>query len=456
MRNHARLLELVLIVLAIGIVGVAWLQVVLNAQLAQVGTPQLWEQVKWLGTLPVMALVGHVVIRRFCPQADPVFLPIGVLLNGLGLVMVRRLDLATAGNSPVLGDRHIFYTLLGLAAFSLIVALLHDVRVLDRYRYLIGIGAIVLLVLPLAPVIGTDLGRGSRIWISLGFMTLQPGEFAKIGLAVFFASFLSEKRALLATPVARFGPIGLPPLRALLPIAAAWGMSLLVLVYQRDLGLSLLLFGLFVSLLYMATGKPHWVILGAVLFTGGAYVAWKLFSHVQVRVDIWLDPFADPYGRGWQLVQSLFALASGGLVGTGWGDGSPGWISDAATDIIFSAIGEETGLVGTLGLLMLYLILIMRGFSTALRARDDFSRLLAAGLAFVVGLQVFVIVGGVTKLIPLTGITLPFVSYGGSSLMANYVILGLLVAMSAERATKVRSTAGKTRTFFALGKQVSE
>lgn len=453
--TRPRLVEFVLIVLAIGTVGVAWLQVVLNAELAKVGTPQLWEQVKWLVTLPVMAMVGHVVIRRFCPDADPVLLPIGVLLNGLGLVMVRRLDLATAGNSPVLGDRHIVYTLVGLAAFSLVVALLHDVRVLDRYRYLIGIGAIVLLILPLAPGIGTDLGRGSRIWISLGFMTLQPGEFAKIGLAIFFASFLSEKRALLATPVARLGPIGLPPLRALLPIAVAWGMSLLVLVYQRDLGLSLLLFGLFVALLYMATGKPHWVVLGATLFMGGAYMAWKLFSHVQVRVDIWLDPFADPYGRGWQLVQSLFALASGGLLGTGWGNGSPGWISDAATDIIFSAIGEETGLVGTIALLLLYFILIMRGFSTALRARDDFSRLLAAGLAFVIGLQVFVIVGGVTKLIPLTGITLPFVSYGGSSLMANYVMLGLLVAMSAERAPRQKGSVRKGRSLFNLGKPVS-
>lgn len=431
--NRARATELFLIVLAIGIVGVAWIQVVVNAELAQIGTPQLWDQVKWLVTLPLMALVGHLVIRRFCPDADPALLPIGVLLNGLGLVMVRRLDLATAGQSPVLGDRHIIYTVVGLMAFSIVVGLLHDVRILDRYRYLIGFGALVLLVLPLAPVIGTDLGRGSRIWISLGFMSLQPGEFAKIGLAIFFASFLSEKRALLATPVSRFGPIGVPPARAVLPIVGAWGMSLLVLVYQRDLGLSLLLFGLFVALLYMATSKPHWVILGAALFTGGAFAAWKLFSHVQTRVDIWLDPFADPYGKGWQLVQSLFALASGGLLGTGWGDGSPGWISDAATDIIFSAIGEETGLVGTLAILLVYLILVMRGFSTALRAHDDFSRLLAAGLAFVLGLQVFVIVGGVTKLIPLTGITLPFVSYGGSSLMANYIILGLLVAMSSER-----------------------
>jgi cell division protein FtsW (lipid II flippase) len=293
----------------------------------------------------------------------------------------------------------------------------------------------VALITPLLPVLGTDFGRGSRIWVRIpGGFSLQPGEFAKIGLVVFFASYLAEKRALLSAATQRLGPLHVPPARAFGPVALAWGVSLAVLVFERDLGLSLLVFGLFVAMLYMATGRVAYVAAGLLLFGAGAVASWSVFGHVQTRVSIWLDPFADAQDTGFQLVQSLFALGTGGIAGVGWGRGNPELIPDVPTDFIFSAIGEELGLLGTTALLLLYFLLVGRGFAIAVRARDDFSRLLAAGLTFTFALQVFVIVGGVTRLIPLTGITLPLVSYGGSSLLANYVLVALLVMVSADGA----------------------
>ncbi|CAN5395413.1 FtsW/RodA/SpoVE family cell cycle protein [soil metagenome] len=388
------------------------------------------------GVLSALAAAAHIVIRRMAPGADPLLLPTAFLLNGIGLAMVRRIDFALRSRDGALelAPLQTIWTIVGIALFCGTLLLLRDHAVLDRYRYLIGLGALVLLMLPLLPVLGTDFGRGARIWVRIpGGFSLQPGEFAKIGLVIFFASYLAEKRALLSAATSRLGPLHVPPARAFGPVALAWVISLGVLVFQNDLGLSLLIFGIFVAMLYMATGRLAYVALAGVLFASGAFAAWRLFSHVQTRVSIWLDPFADVQGVGFQLVQSLFAFGTGGIAGVGWGRGNPELIPDVPTDFIFSAIGEELGLLGTTALLLLYFLLAGRGFVIALRAPDDFSRLLAAGLTFVFSLQTFVIIGGVTRLIPLTGITLPFVSYGGSSLLANYVLVALLVRVSAAR-----------------------
>ncbi|MEO2107169.1 MAG: FtsW/RodA/SpoVE family cell cycle protein, partial [Actinomycetota bacterium] len=376
------------------------------------------------GALAALAAAAHLVSRRLAPGADPLLLPIAFLLNGIGLVMIRRVDFAEASRDSglELAPLQTIWTIVGVALFAGTLLLLRDHTVLDRYRYIIGLAAVVALMTPLLPVLGTDFGRGSRIWVRIpGGFSLQPGEFAKIGLVVFFAAYLAEKRALLSAATSRLGPLHVPPARAFGPVALAWFISLGVLVFERDLGLSLLIFGIFVAMLYMATGRLAYVVFGGALFGAGALASWSVFSHVQTRVSIWLDPFADAQGSGFQLVQSLFAFGTGGVAGVGWGQGNPELIPDVETDFIFSAIGEELGLLGTTAVLLLYFLLAGRGFVTALRAPDDFSKLLAAGLTFVFSLQVFGIVGGVSRLIPLTGITLPLVSYGGSSLLANYV-----------------------------------
>ncbi len=423
--------ELVLLILAIIITLAAYTLVGLSQQ------PVIPSGLlAYGGVLAALAAAAHIVVRRLAPGADPLLLPIAFLLNGIGLAMVRRIDFALSARNGALAlaPLQTIWTIIGVALFCATVLFLRDHTILDRYRYIIGLTAVVALMTPLLPLLGTDFGRGSRIWIQFpGGFSLQPGEFAKIGLVVFFASYLADKRALLSAATQRLGPLHVPPARAFGPVGLAWVISLGVLVFEKDLGLSLLIFGIFVAMLYMATGRVAYVAFGGLLFGAGAFASWTVFSHVQTRVSIWLDPFADAQGIGFQLVQSLFALGTGGVGGVGWGQGNPELIPDVPTDFIFSAIGEELGLLGTTALLLLYFLLIGRGFVIALRAGDSFSRLLAAGLTFVFALQVFVIVGGVTRLIPLTGITLPFVSYGGSSLLANYVLIALLVLVSAAR-----------------------
>lgn len=397
------------------------------------------------GALAALAAAAHLVSRRVAPGADPLLLPIAFLLNGIGLVMVRRVDFAVSSRQAALelAPLQTIWTIIGVALFAATLLLLRDHTVLDRYRYLIGLAAVIALMTPLLPVLGTDFGRGSRIWVRIpGGFSLQPGEFAKIGLVIFFAAYLAEKRALLSAATSRLGPLHVPPARAFGPVGLAWLVSLGVLVFERDLGLSLLIFGIFVAMLYQATGRLAYVAAGGLMFGAGALASWRAFSHVQTRVSIWLDPFADPQGSGFQLVQSLFAFGTGGVAGVGWGQGNPELIPDVATDFIFSAFGEELGLLGTTAILLLYFLLAGRGFVIALRATDDFSKLLAAGLTFVFSLQVFVIIGGVTRLIPLTGITLPLVSYGGSSLLSNYVLIALLVRISAAPRAPGRRPAG--------------
>ncbi len=390
------------------------------------------------GVLLAVAGAAHVVSRRRAPGGDPILLPLAFLLNGLGLVMIRRFDFAFAarGTDTTLAQQQTVWTVVAVGAFCLTLLVIRDHRVLDRYRYVIGFAAIVLLLLPLLPVIGREI-NGARIWLRFAGLSFQPGELAKIGLAVFFASYLAENRQLLSVATNKLGPFMVPPARAFGPVVVVWLASLSVLVLQNDLGLSLLLFGMFVLLLYTATGRPAYLLGSTALFGAGAWLAYQLFSHVRPRVDIWLDPFADFAGAGYQLVQSLFALGTGGLFGVGWGQGRPDFIPFVHTDFIFSAFGEELGLVGTTALLLCYLLIVGRGLRTALRVRDDFGTLLAACLVIVFALQTFVILGGVTRLIPLSGMTLPFVSYGGSSLLSNYILIALLVRISAAEHTTV-------------------
>ncbi|MDP8970887.1 MAG: FtsW/RodA/SpoVE family cell cycle protein, partial [Actinomycetota bacterium] len=391
--------------------------------------------------LVALALAAHLVSRRLAPGADPLPLPLAFLLNGLGLVMVHRIDyaLVARGQASSLAPAQTLWTVVAVGAFCATLVALRDHRQLDRYRYLIGVGALVLLALPSLPVIGATV-NGAELWIRVAGLTIQPGEAAKLALVTFFASYLADKRQLLSVATNRLGPVMVPPARAFGPIIAIWAISLAVLVFQKDLGLSLLVFGVFILMLYVATSRPAYVAGGALLFAAGAWFTHATFAHVQQRISIWLDPWADYQDRGFQLAQSLFALGTGGLAGVGLGQGRPDFIPAVATDFIFAAFGEEAGLIGTTGLLLCYFLLVGRGLGIALRCRDDFGTLLAAGLTILFGLQVLIIVAGVTRLLPLTGLTLPLVSYGGSSLLANHVLVALLLRVSAaEQAPAARS-----------------
>ena len=398
----------------------------------------------FLGVVLALMLAAHIATRRLARDADALLLPIALLLNGIGYAFIVRLadDIDDAKALPGLQAN---WTFLGVAAYVVTLVLVRRVRDLDRYRYTVLFVGVALLLSPLIPGIGRTI-NGSRIWISLGPVSFQPGEFAKIVLAVFFASYLVEKRELLRTGTYELGPLRLPEPKYLAPILLAWGVSLLVLIQQKDLGSSLLFFALFIAMLWIATGRIAYPLLGLALFAVGAYVSFRQFGHVQQRVDTWLDPWADPQGSGYQLIQSMFAFASGGLTGAGPGLGRPTVIPEVETDFIFAAIGEELGLLGATAVLVSYLLFVGSGLRVAIRAEQPFVKLLAAGLTTLIAIQAFIIMGGVTRVVPLTGITLPFVSYGGSSLLANYVLLALLVRVSDESArhelAEAEATAG--------------
>jgi cell division protein FtsW (lipid II flippase) len=378
--------------------------------------------------LAILGLLGlaHVVVRRLAPAADGTLLPIAGLLNGIGYVFIARLD-------PDLAGLQATWTAVGVGAFCATLYLVRDSRDLERYRYTFALVGIGLLLMPLVPGLGR-LINGARLWVRIGPVTFQPGEFAKIALAVFFASYLVERAPILRD----FGRGKLPDARSFGPIVLAWMASLVVMIAERDLGSSLLFFAFFIAMLWMATDRAIFVGIGSALFAFGAVVSYQMFSHVQSRVTIWLDPWASASGAGFQIVQALFALGSGGFTGTGISLGSPSRMPAATTDLIFAAIGEELGLLGTTALLTAFLLMIGAGLRIAVRAERPFDQLLAAGLTTILGFQTFIIVGGVTRLIPLTGITLPFVSYGGSSLVANYVLLALLLRVS-DRQTRARA-----------------
>ena len=375
-----------------------------------------------------LQLAAHVAIRRFAPNADGTLVPIAGLLNGLGYVFIVRLDEARAEPKNLAGLQS-GWVAVGIVAFIATLVVVRRVRDLERYRWTIGFLGIGLLLLPLVPGIGREY-FGARIWVSIGPINFQPGEFAKILLALFFASYLVEKRELLAVSSRRIGPLPLPDPKHLGPVLLAWAASLVVMISQKDLGSSLLFFALFVALLWVATERATYLLIGVLLFAGGAAFAHSQFEHVQDRVDIWLDPWQDPKGDGFQIVESQFAFSAGGVTGTGINLGSPSRIPLSETDFIFAAIGEELGLVGATAVLLAYLLMIGAGLRIALRTDVAFERLLATGLTVLLGVQSFIIIAGVIRVLPLTGVTLPFVSYGGSSLIANYVLLALLLRIS--------------------------
>jgi len=384
-----------------------------------------------------LMLAAHLAVRRLAPDADGTLLPIAALLNGLGYVFIVRLDEAKASPKNLAGLQS-GWIAVGVGAFILTLLFIRRVRDLERYRWTIGFAGIGLLLLPLVPGVGKTI-NGAKIWVGIGPISFQPGEFAKILLAVFFASYLVEKRELLAVSSFRLGPIPLPDPKHLGPVLLAWGVSLVVMVAERDLGSSLLFFALFVALLWVATERATYLVVGLALFAGGALFAHSQFTHVQERVDIWLDPWQDPKDDGFQIVESAFAFSAGGVTGTGLNLGSPTRIPYAETDFIFAAIGEELGLVGASAVLLAFLLIVGAGLRIALRTEVHFERLLATGLTVLIGVQSFIIMAGVIRLLPLTGVTLPFVSYGGSSLIANYVLLALLLRISDDTAQRERA-----------------
>ncbi len=386
--------------------------------------------VSYGGWLAVLIIVAHITVRLVAPYADPVLLPIVAALNGLGLAMIHRLDLAT--NHHYARQQLIWMTL-GVALFVATLVFLRDHRVLQRFTYTSGLLAILLLLLPMAPGIGKTV-NGARIWIHVGSMSFQPGEVAKVLLVITFAGYLVLHRDALALAGRRVAMVDLPRGRDLGPILAMWVVSLGILVFQHDLGSSLLFFGLFLIMLYVATERPGWLVVGATLFIVGSYAVYVLVSHVRERFLLWSDVWAH-YGsgtddKGRQTVETMFGMAYGGLIGRGLGQGSPWRIPFAQSDFIFGAIGEELGLTGSIAVILLYGLIVERALRAALISRDDIGKLLATGLGGAIALQVFVVVGGVTHLIPLTGLTTPFLSYGGSSLVANWVIIAILLRIS--------------------------
>lgn len=419
-----------------GKTGLALLLFALAAALLAYATMGLGRRGKLPTGLPLYGalmiagfLVAWLVVRKTAQRADPVLLPVAALLAGLGFAMIARIQ-APAPPLTHIAQSQFTWLMIGLTAFVLTLMLIRDDRQLDALTYTLGLAGIVLLLLPVVPGVGLQI-NGARLWVHAGPLSFQPAEFGKVLIVIFLASYLSAKRELLSSGVGRFG---LPRVKDLGPVILAWGTSLAVLFLEKDLGASLLFFGVFVVMLWVATGRPGYLLLGLVLFAIGAVLGYILFSHVQDRVAFWLhalDPkHVQDIGYG-QLAQGWFAMASGGLVGTGLGQGSPYLIPYSWTDFIFAAFGEELGFMGCAMLLLLYLAIIGRGLRVAIERTDPFGKLLATGLTTMIALQTFVIVGGVTRLIPLTGITLPFVSYGGSSLVANFVILALLVRVSA-------------------------
>jgi cell division protein FtsW (lipid II flippase) len=377
------------------------------------------------------ALLAHLSVRRWAPHADPLMLPVATLLNGLGLVFIWRLDKAAQlrPNYPA-AQNQLLWSGLGIALFIAVMALVEDHRLLQRYTYLSGFAALALLALPaFFPARASD--HGARIWLHLGGFSIQPGEFVKILLPVFFSGFLMVKRAALALASRRLLGLYLPRGRDLGPIVVVWALSLLILVFETDLGTSILFFGIFVVMLYVATERTSWVLFGLLMAGLGFWAVALTEGHVQSRIHEWLHPLAVSGGGVGQIAQALFALGAGGAVGTGLGEGHSWLIGFAAkSDFILGTIGEELGLAGVMAVLVLYALLAERGLRTALAARDPFGKLLAVGLAAAFTLQVFIVAGGVTGTIPLTGMTLPFIAQGGSSVITNWALVAILLKIS--------------------------
>jgi cell division protein FtsW (lipid II flippase) len=389
----------------------------------------------------VLMLIAHLIVRRLTPWADPLLLPLAALLNGLGIVMIYRLQESGRNGNP--GQKistitasttvyQVVWSAVGITAFILVLLLIRETRVLQRYTYTLGAAGLILLAIPaLLPASLSEI-QGAKVWITVGGFSIQPGEFAKLALAVFFAGYLVAKRDVLALAGKRILGIDLPRARDLGPVLIAWAASLLILVFETDIGTSAIFFGLFVSMIYIATQRTSWLLIGVGLFLAGAYGASKLSSHVTERFTIWLHPFAgnNATHSAFQLVQGLEGMAFGGILGSGLGHGQPYFTPLAQSDFIITAFGEELGLTGLMAILIIFGLIVQRGLRAAVQVRDPFAKLLAGGLSFVLALQVFVIVGGVTGLIPLTGITTPFMSQGGSSLVSSWALIALLMRIS--------------------------
>ena len=441
MPQKLRNIELGLLLAALGLSALALSLV----QWGTVGSLD-WSLLTYAAGLAGLSLGMHVLLRLLARDADPFIVPIATMLNGLGLTMIHRLDIAAGSTGwEAAGIRQMAWTAIALVIAIVVLVLVRNYRVLLRYRYLAMLAGVILLTMPFWPVIGRTV-NGATLWVEFSGFTFQPGEIAKIALAIFFAGYLMTARESLQRVGKKVLGIRWPRLRDLGPLIIVWLLAMAVLVFQRDLGTSLLYFGLFIAMLYIATNRVLWIVMGAGLFLGGAALAASQMSYVQGRIDGWLDSFnPDVYeavGGSYQLVQGLFGFAEGGFIGSGLGRGEPSLVPLANSDYIVAALGEELGLFGIYALLGLYLLLVSRGFRVAFTGTDDFGRLLAAGLACVMALQVFVVIGGITRVIPLTGLTTPFLAAGGSSLVANWIIVALLLRLSDDARASVRHDAG--------------
>ena len=441
MPQKLRNLELGLLLIALGLSALALALVQWGAR----GTLD-WSLLTYAAGLAGLTLGLHFVLRLGARDADPFVVPIATMLNGLGIAMIHRLDIA-AGSSgwDAAGVRQIAWTAVALTIAIGVLLIVKNYRVLLRYRYLAMLAGVILLTMPLWPVIGRTV-NGATLWVEIGSMTFQPGEIAKIALAVFFAGYLMTARESLQKVGTTFAGIRWPRVRDLGPLLIVWVVAMAVLVFQRDLGTSLLYFGLFLAMLYIATNRLLWLGLGGGLFITGAAFAASRLGYVQGRLQGWLDSFNqevyEAVGGSYQLVQGLFGFAEGGFIGEGLGSGQPDFVPLANSDYIVAAIGEELGIFGVFALLVLYLLLVSRGLRVGFIGQDDFGRLLASGLGFVIALQVFVVIGGITRVIPVTGLTTPFLAAGGSSLVANWIIVALLLRLSDEARATVRADAG--------------
>ena len=439
--KRLRNLELLLIVFALGLSAVAMALV----QFGALGSLDL-RVLSYTGGLGLLVLLVHLAVRWLAPDADPFVVPLATMLNGLGITMIHRLDIAEGITGwQAIGIRQIAWTAVALVALLLVLLLVRNHRILQRYRYVAMAAGVGLLLLPLVPGIGRTV-NGATLWVEIGQVSFQPGEVAKIALAIFFAGYLLTAKDSLRVAGKQFLGMRWPRLRDLGPIALVWVLAMAVLVFQRDLGTSLLYFGLFVVMMYIATERLIWVIVGGGLFIAGAVVVGSQIGYVQGRIAGWLNSFDqsvyEAQGGSYQLVQGLFGFAEGGFIGQGLGQGQPDLVPLAHSDYIVAALGEELGLIGIFGILALYLLLVSRGFRVGYLGTEDFGRLLASGLAFVIALQVFVVIGGLTRLIPVTGLTTPFLAAGGSSLVANWMIVALILRLSDDATKRERRLAG--------------
>lgn len=425
-KKPLRITEILLLVVAVAIGSGAYM-------LAGLGMDQPLEANYWiqLGVMFALAIAFHIVLRLKAPFADQYILPLALTLNGLGLAMIHRLDLVPPGTS--LANNQLLWTALSVIISMAIVWFIIDYRHMRRFTYVWLLASAILLILPFLPFIGVEI-YGARIWVNLGIGSFQPGEVAKLTLAIFFASYLSANRDLILLAGRKLGPLTFPRVQDLGPLVVAWLVAMGVLVFQRDLGSAVLFFGLFMAMIYLATSRLSWIILGLLAVGAGGIIAINLFPHVEARIDGWLNAFDmdmiyAEHGSH-QVVQGLFGLASGGLFGSGLGEGRPDLVFAANSDMIIASFGEELGLVGLTAILLIFFILVTRIMRIGLSARDAFGKLLAAGLGCAMAIQMFVVVGGVLRVIPLTGLTTPFMAAGGSSLLANWMIIGLVLLIS--------------------------